>query len=146
MPTSKPRITITLTDHQHEVLSSLAKVQKISMSSIVVDFLESTMPVLERLAVVLESAANAPQSVKDQIRLSAESAEKEYGHLPAELGQQLDFMVRVAGGAAALSGEESQPAAAEDGPPTSNRGVRISPPVAEDNPSPVKKRPKRGAQ
>lgn len=146
MPTSKPRITITLTDHQHQVLSSLAKVQKVSMSSIVVDFLDSTIPVLERLAVVLESAANAPQSVRDQIKQSAESAEMQYGHLPAELGQQLDFMVRVAGGAAALSGEESQPAAAGDRPPTSNRGVRISPPVAEDNPSPVKKRTKRGSQ
>jgi len=146
MPTSKPRITITLTDQQHQVLSALAKVQKISMSSIVVDFLESTMPVLERLVSVLEGAANAPQSVKDQIRQSAESAEKAYGHLPSELLQPLDFMVRVAKEAGALSSEEVQPAAQEQGPPTSNRGVRISPPVAEDNPSPVKKRTKKGSQ
>lgn len=146
MPTSKPRITITLTEHQHHVLSALAKLQKMSMSGIVVDFLESTMPVLERLSVVLESAANAPKSVRDQIRQSAEDAEKQYGHLPSELRGQLDFMIGVAGGAAALPSDVVPPAAGEEGPPTSNRGVRFTPPVEEDTPSPVKARPKRGVK
>jgi hypothetical protein len=117
------------------------------MSAIVVDFLESTMPVLERLSMVLESAANAPQSVRDQIRQSAEDAEKEYGHLPAELRDQLDAMLGLAGGAKPLaSGAATTAADALGGPPTSNRGVRFSPPVEEDNPSPVKKRPNRGAK
>lgn len=132
MPTSKPRITITLTEHQHQVLSSLAKLQKVSMSAIVVDFLDTTIPVLERLTGVLEAAANAPQEVRDKIRQSAEAAEMAYGHLPAEIEGQLGLMIEAAAGVEALT-SDAAPAAAEDvRPPTSNRGVRISTPRSKN--------------
>jgi hypothetical protein len=75
MPTAKPRITITLTDEQHAILSSLSSLQKVSMSSIVVDLLDTTLPVLQRLAGILSNAANAPQELLDELRRTAESAE-----------------------------------------------------------------------
>jgi uncharacterized protein (DUF1778 family) len=67
MPTSKPRITLTISEQQHELLQSLADLQKVSMSSIVVDLLDTTMPVLARLVSILKSAAEAPQSVLDEL-------------------------------------------------------------------------------
>lgn len=138
MPTAKPRITITLTEHQHHVLSALSRHQKLSMSSIVVDFLDSTMPVLERLVHVLEHAASAPQSVRDQIRQSAEDAEKEYGHLPAEIQSQLDLM---------SSFVPAEPAAAGDrNPPPLTGGSDFHPPLADDRQSPLKKRSSRGVK
>lgn len=138
MPTAKPRITITLTEQQHQVLSSLSRHQKISMSAIVVDFLESTMPVLERLSEVLEHAANAPQSVRDQIRQSAEDAEKEYGHLPAKIQDQLALM---------SSFVSLEPAEAGDtNPPPLTGGSDFHPPLADDRQSPLKKRTSRSAK
>ena len=68
MPTSKPRITLTISEQQHALLQSLAELQKVSMSSIVVDLLDTTMPVLTRLVSILKSAAEAPQSVLDELR------------------------------------------------------------------------------
>ena len=100
MPTVKPRITITLTDHQHAVLSSLASVQKVSMSSIVVDLVDTTLPVLERLAAVLQNAADAPQSVLDELRRSLASAEQDTVGMSSDVMGQLDLLVEASGGAA----------------------------------------------
>jgi uncharacterized protein (DUF1778 family) len=146
MPTSKPRITITLTDEQHKLLCTLAELQGVSMSSIVVDLFASTMPVLERLHLILKAAADAPQNVLDGLRSSLEGAEKDVRGLHATAMGQLDLLVNAAtpkpsgrrstakalprsGSSASPSSKEkaaarSMPAAR---PPTSNRGVRNSP-------------------
>jgi hypothetical protein len=146
MPTNKPRITITLTDQQHAVLSALSQVQKVSMSSIVVDLLDTTVPVLERLLQVLQNAADAPQSVLEDLRRSMASAESEMqGSKNAVMGQ-LDLLVAESGGDRAgdalASPARALPAAK---PPTSNRGVRnMSPASKIDQISPMKKGEKNG--
>lgn len=141
MPTAKPRITITLSDDQHRVLSNLSRLQKVSMSSIVVDFLDTAFPVLERLSAVLENAATAPQSVLDELKRAAEQAEHDaIGHGEAVRGQ-LDFLVAASAGSAALRELDAEPAEAApvDRPPTSNRGVRISAPPPGQESIPLKK-------
>jgi hypothetical protein len=141
VPTAKPRITITLTDRQHELLSALSLLQKVSMSSIVVDLLETTVPVLERLTAVLQNAANAPQAVLDQLKLSAQSAEDDLNGMQGSMLRQLDLLVESS---------VSVPGAPRSGapgakPPTSNRGVRITSPRAKIGPiSPMKKGEKNG--
>lgn len=140
MATAKPRITITLPDQQYEVLSALAAVQKRSMSSIVVDLLETTLPVLERLTAVLQNAATAPQAVLDQLKLSAETAGGDVAGVEAEMFRQLDLLVESSGGVpgATRSGVPGEP-------PTSNRGVRITSPNAKiATISPMKKGEKNG--
>lgn len=114
MPTVKPRITITLTDHQHAVLSSLATVQKVSMSSIVVDLVDATLPVLERLASVLQNAANAPQSVLDDLRRSLASAEQDTVGMSSDVMGQLDLLVEASGGGAAVRDAAAARAAVPD--------------------------------
>lgn len=140
MPTVKPRITITLTDEQHSTLHALAQVQGVSMSSIVVDLVETTLPVLKRLATVLRNASEAPQAVLDGLRASLESAEGDMvGHGQA-VSEQLDLLVQLSAGGAAGGGlpaavsEDSPPPAAppDSRPPTSNRGVRNVPPVTKN--------------
>jgi uncharacterized protein (DUF1778 family) len=126
MPTAKPRITITLTDEQHELLSLLANLQKVSMSSIVVDLLETTFPVLERLAGVLKNAAAAPQNVLDQLKFTAEQAESDVSHHRDGVMSQLDLLLAAT-------------AAQDQGPPSSNRGVRNDPgPLSKRALSPMK--------
>lgn len=129
MPTEKPRITITLTDHQHDVLSSLAKGQKCSMSSIVVDLLDTAIPVLERVNELITAAQKAPQQALDQLKASLGRAEIDVIGMQSEVMGQLDMLVREAGVAVdarerAAAAPASSPVAAVVKPPSSNRGVR----------------------
>lgn len=50
--TSKPRITITLTHRQHEILRSISDSRGCSMSGIVSDLITDAQPVLERMLAV----------------------------------------------------------------------------------------------
>lgn len=144
MATTKPRITITLTEVQHRLLNRLSELQGVSMSSIVVDFLDSVVPVLERVAVVLQQAKDAPESVKKQIRDTAEQAERDMVPFASEMMGQLDMLVGLAGvgvggqpEAAPAPTPAKKPASKRGQPPSTNRGVR--------NPQPKPLKVSRGA-
>ncbi len=131
MATTKPRITITLSEQQHELLQSLASVQKVSMSSIIVDLLDTTCPVLERLLEVLKAASNAPKSALEELRKSLENVESDLlashnqvmGSLSKFENVDAGDGVRETLGSRAPS--PAKPEAQKPKPPTSNRGVRI---------------------
>jgi hypothetical protein len=131
MPTSKPRITITLTDKQHEVLHALAELQKVSMSSIVVELLDTSMPVLQRLVSILSAAAAAPKSVLDGLRQSLEGAEENVLGKQEEVMAQFDLLLAAVGGGGAQARTPAPTAAPtarkRPRPPSTNRGVRIPP-------------------
>lgn len=75
MATTKPRVNVTLEPHRYELLKRLAGLQGVSMSYLISDLLETVSEPLERVCVVLEAAAKAPQSVKDGLRAAASKAE-----------------------------------------------------------------------
>jgi hypothetical protein len=50
MPTSKPRITITLTEYQHAMLRRISDAGGRSMSGVVSEFMMAAQPTLERMA------------------------------------------------------------------------------------------------
>lgn len=136
MPTAKPRITITLTDEQHSTLHELAHLQGVSMSSIVVDLVDTTLPVLQRLTEVLRNASEAPQAVLDGLRASLDTAESDMlGHGEAVMSQ-LDLLVKLGRGEGAGDGARAAvPAPSPKAePPTSNRGVRNVPPTSKKSP------------
>lgn len=147
MATTKPRITITVSEQQHELLQSLASIQKVSMSSIVVDLLDTTCPVLERLLGILKAAANAPKSVIEELRKSLEGAESNLlASQDQVMGSLAEFESVAAGegvprtplGAGGAS-SPAKPAARKPRPPTSNRGVRILTDTLDNRPiSPMK--------
>jgi hypothetical protein len=129
MPTLKPRITITLTDEQHEVLSEVAKGQKVSMSSIVVDLLDTAIPVLKRVADLVQAAQKAPQEALAQLKLSLGRAEDEVRGMQDDVLGQLDSLVKEAAGDGDArrrtpARAASFQSAAVAKPPSSNRGVR----------------------
>lgn len=131
MPTLKPRITITLTDHQHEILSGLAHLQKISMSSIVVDLVDTATPVLERVLQLMTAAAKAPQEALEELGRSMQLAEMDVLAMQKSALAQFDSLLDDAGegggGARALPlplPASSRPRKSPEPPPT-NRGVRI---------------------
>jgi hypothetical protein len=50
MPTSKPRITVTLTEYQHAMLRRISDAGGRSMSGVISEFMIAAQPTLERMA------------------------------------------------------------------------------------------------
>jgi hypothetical protein len=76
MPTKKPRITITLDQRSHEVLSRLSAASGDSMSEIVAGFVDMAIPSLERVVIVLERAKAAPEEARAGIAAAIERADR----------------------------------------------------------------------
>lgn len=127
MSTTRPRITVTLTDHQHAVLKRMSELSGSSMSYIVCDFLDTALPMLERVVVAMQAASQASQEVKDGLVQSFTKAEQEILPELSRMMGQLDMLlepVPAAGSAQAGPAVGSGTRRRKD-PPTSNRGVRI---------------------
>jgi uncharacterized protein (DUF1778 family) len=132
MPTSKPRITITLSQHQHDLLGAMADAQKVSMSSIVVELLDTAVPVLERVMDLINAAKRAPKEALDELKRSLDRAEHSVLGMQQEAIGQLDLLLKEAGGmgeahrgSPVTSASKARRSVSEK-PPTSNRGVRIT--------------------
>lgn len=142
MATLKPRITVTLSDNQHNLLSTLADLQSVSMSSIVADLIDSVYPALERVAVILRAAKEAPEEVKRELRKSTEDAEKLFLPAAKDLMVQLDMLMDVA--PVSKGGRRTPLKPALDSgkslrPPPTNRGVRnVSKPSIKKAVSPMR--------
>ncbi|SCX81578.1 hypothetical protein [Nitrosospira sp. Nsp13] len=67
MPTSKPRITITLTDHQHALLRRISDAGGQSMSGIVSEFMVVAEPALERMATAFQQLKHDRESDHQRI-------------------------------------------------------------------------------
>lgn len=137
MATQKPRITVTLNDNQHSLLRELSELQSASMSSIVVELIESVEPVLERLVSILKAAKAAPDSVRQEIKRNAQAAEQAFIPMASELMGQLESLMpdvtpqdapRRAGGETSELSDIVRPSA-------SNRGVRITNTVSKSRSS-----------
>lgn len=101
MSTTKPRITITLEEHQHEVLRRLAAASGDSMSQIVAGFVDLAVPSLERVVLVMERANAAPQEVRTGLADAISRAEQELmPGIVAGLDQADLFLAEVAKAAA----------------------------------------------
>lgn len=129
MPTKKPRITITLTERQHEVLQSISSSSGQPMAGIVTEVLEEIMPIFEKMAVTFQHLKNAKNLEKAKFTQALDDAHSAFEPLVAETADQFDLFLgkieRAAGpaarGARAVPG---RPKAKPD--PLTNRGVTTS--------------------
>jgi hypothetical protein len=149
MATKKPRIQVTVTRSQYELLSRLAKLQERSMASLLSELVEQVEPVYARVALVLQAAVRAQASAKQGLRAATESAEAEMEPMLAEAMGQLDLLVAAADtaerSAAASSVASAAPAARTPEPVTRGSGLpHTSPKTASHRPkSRVRPRQKR---
>lgn len=67
MPTSKPRITITLTHHQHALLRKISDAGGQSMSGVVSEFMVVAEPTLERMAAAFQQLKQDRESDHQRI-------------------------------------------------------------------------------
>jgi predicted DNA-binding protein len=86
MPTVNPRITITLKPEVHAILKRLSAATDNSQSAIVSELLESSVPVFERMVLVLEAAKAAQQGMASDI---AQGLERAQSKIETQLGLML---------------------------------------------------------
>ena len=89
MPTSNPRITVTLTPEVHAVLKRMSELTGNSQSAIVGDLLLSSRDVFARVVTVLEAAAVAQGTVNEEIKAGLDRAQVK---LEQQLGLALETL------------------------------------------------------
>lgn len=131
MATTKPRITVTLTQRQYDVLRVISDCGGQSMSAFISDMLEQALPVLERMAESFRKIKAAQDEQKKRIVEELDQAQAEVEPVLEQVLGQFDlFMTKIeqAAGAAATDALErtGAAAAAAHSTPVTNRGVTPS--------------------
>lgn len=135
MPTSNPRITVTLTPEVHAILKRMSELTGNSQSAIVGDLLLSSREVFARVVTVLEAAEVAKGTVNREIK---EGLDRAQAKLEQQLGLALETMddalqplreppkkasgTKKAGGVGARSGRASPAQKAASTPVPVTRG------------------------
>jgi len=126
MATNKPRITISLNPNVYATLKRMSELGKQPMSSIVTELLESVHDPLMRTVAFLEAAADAPKQVRDGLRESFETVEREMyqtaGHTVAQIDFLTEQMLDGSRGAAAPDAPEFHQQAGKSNPHIVIRG------------------------
>lgn len=116
MATKKPRITISLDPNVYATIKRMSELGKQPMASIVSEMLDTVHEPLMRTVAFLEAASEAPKQVRDGLRKSFESVERELYGMAGHTVAQMDFLTQqmVDGSSAtepATAGAKHRPAA-----------------------------------
>lgn len=105
MPTKNPRLQITLSPQQYELLTRLSRAQRRPRTAVLMELLETVTPVLERVVVAIEAAERTQVMAREGLRRSIDQAEQALlPHVQAAMGQFDMFVDRVVEGAASSAG------------------------------------------
>jgi formiminotetrahydrofolate cyclodeaminase len=123
MATTKPRITITLTKRQHEVLTAISAMGGGSMSAFVGEVLESALPTLERIAATFQKVKEAKDAERGRFIASMDRSQAAIESIVMESIGQFDLFMGAQAEPAAMerSAKRSDEPAAPA--PTTNRGA-----------------------
>jgi sensor domain CHASE-containing protein len=94
MPTTNPRITITLPPALHAQLRRISELTGNSQSALVSSLLETNTEVFARLITVLEAAEDVKEEMRTKV---AEDMKAAQGKLEAQMGLSLDLVDAVTG-------------------------------------------------
>jgi hypothetical protein len=133
MPATNPRISVTVVPSVDAVLSRLSGLTGQSKSSFIAEILESSMPVLERMAVVLDAAQTAKDTLKSQTVRDMEAAETRlqemlgitmdiFDQTSAPILEEAERIKRRKAGATVGDARERAPAGGPALPPHVTRG------------------------
>lgn len=143
MPTTNPRVNVTLTPAVDAVVTRFAAMQRVSKSQVLRELLEVVHPSLERAVVLMEAAKGASQEAMTRIaqdmRASVVEAEKAAAVVNVVVQSHVDDLVaqaesvrgkRPRRAAAAVPRRSTRAQGASVGarkrsdPPSSKRGVK----------------------
>lgn len=77
MPTALPRLPVTLTAQQRDLLAKVAKINDTSQSKVLADLLDAAAPVLVRLIAAVENVKKLDAEKADLIRATISDAQAE---------------------------------------------------------------------
>lgn len=127
MATNKPRITITLSKHQHDVLRAISECGGQPMSTFVSEMLEAALPTLQRMAVTFQKVKQAQVQERGKFLESMDRAQAAIEPVVMNMVDQFDLflnrMDEAAGGAPDGSGATPAAPSAAAAAPTTNRGA-----------------------
>lgn len=128
MATTKPRITVTLTKRQHEVLRSISENSHQPMSTFISEMLEAALPTLERMAVTFQRVKEAQQAERTRFLDSMDRAQAAIEPVVMNAVGQFDLFlasIEEAVGAGSTDARERAgvPASAAPSAPATNRGA-----------------------
>lgn len=92
MPTTKPRVHVTLEPHTHDVIERLATLQGRTRGAVISELLDSVAPAISRTVKLLEAAASAPETLKDNLRSVVEGAQADYARAVGDSSKQLEIL------------------------------------------------------
>lgn len=147
MATTKPRITVTMPENLHSTLKRFAKLQKRSMSAVIVEILDTIHPPLMRTVALLEAAADAPVQVREGLRQVVAEIEHELNSSVGAGLDQMDWILQEvgAGGKAGskATGRPASPPRKRVNPRPSNHGGQVGKTPSRKR---VKRVPKKGGK
>ena len=129
MATTKPRITVTLTQRQYDVLRVISECGGQPMSAFISELMEQSLPVLERMAETFRKIKHTQDEQKKRIVQELNQAQAEAEPVLDQVLGQFDlFCARVesAAGAGEPQRSEDCTALAARSTPVTNRGVTPS--------------------
>jgi uncharacterized protein (DUF1778 family) len=121
MATNKPRITITLSKHQHDVLRAISECGGQPMSTFVSEMLEAALPTLQRMAVTFQKVKQA--QVQERGKFLESMDRPVVMNMVDQFDLFLNRMDEAAGGAPDGSGATPAAPSAAAAAPTTNRGA-----------------------
>lgn len=127
MATTKPRITVTLTKRQHEVFQSLSASSGQSMSSLIGEIIEVSMPTFERMAATFQKLKASRDLERSKIAQALDEAQSALEPIALAAVGQFDLFLGRVDAAADVGRMQPHAAASSSGggtqPPSANRGV-----------------------
>lgn len=132
MATTKPRITVSLSQRQYDVLRIISECGGKPMSAFITEILEESLPVLERMAEYFRKIKVAQDEQKKRIAAELEQAQSAVEPVLDQVMGQFDlFMTRLEQASVPGVGDarERAPAPGSEAllTPVTNRGVTPSP-------------------
>lgn len=130
MATTKPRITVTLTPRQHEVLKVISDCGGQSMSSLLGELIEVSLPTFERMANTFQKLKEARTMERARMVEALDDAQAALEPIASAAVDQFDLFLgkiesAVGSGGPERSEDSTEPTALPT--PATNRGVTPTP-------------------
>ena len=122
MATTKPRITITLTARQHEVLRAISESSGQAMSAMLSEFIDLAMPTFERMAATFQQLKRAQDLERSKVLSALEHAQSALEPIAQEAAGQFDLFMQRIDGAVVLDRSEARTTTTATASPSTNRG------------------------
>lgn len=127
MPAINPRISVTVTPEVDALLARLSAISGASKSSIIGDLVVTSVPVLDRMATIIEAAATAKAEMHTQTLENLVAAESKFAELLGSSRQLFDELTLPFAQVSEVLGE------AEAAPERTHGRTRQRPPARADS-------------